>query len=128
MLECARLAGRGCGGWGHQADQPQAGWVWPNWELETENDKVVFIVSQTLAMRERLTQIFTVLAVSECGFEKVEAECEVSGVTRILLKAHLVVLQVILQPLVGQLPEARHLPGHLAVVLGGLDYKEISCR
>ena len=30
-----------------------------NWELETDNDKVVFIVSQSLAMpmRERLTQM-----------------------------------------------------------------------
>ena len=27
----------------------------------TENDKVVFIVSQTSAMRERLTQIITIL-------------------------------------------------------------------
>ena len=32
-----------------------------NWELETEDDRVVFIVSQTSAMRERLTQIITVL-------------------------------------------------------------------
>ena len=39
--------------------------------------------------RERLTQIITVLAVSACGFEKIEAECEVSGVTKILLKAYL---------------------------------------
>ena len=31
----------------------------PNWELETENDKVVFIVSKTLAIMERLTQIIT---------------------------------------------------------------------
>ena len=49
-----------------------------NWELETDNDKVVFIVSQTSAMRERLTQIITVLAVSACGLEKIEAKCEVS--------------------------------------------------
>ena len=58
-----------------------------NWELETEYDKVVFIVSQTLAMRERLTQIITVLAVSASGPERIEAHCEVSGVTKILLKA-----------------------------------------
>ena len=36
-----------------------------NWELETDNDKVVFIVSQTLAMRERLTQIITDRAVGQ---------------------------------------------------------------
>ena len=51
-----------------------------NWELETENDKVVFIVSQTSAMRERLTQIITVLTVSVSGLERIEGECEVSGV------------------------------------------------
>ena len=49
-----------------------------NWELETDNDKVVFIISQTSAMRERLTQIITVLAVSASGLEKIEAQCEVS--------------------------------------------------
>ena len=59
-----------------------------NWGLETDNDKVVFIVSQTSAMRERITQIITFLAVSASGLERIEAECEVSGVTRILLKAH----------------------------------------
>ena len=69
-----------------------------NWELETEDDKVVFIVSQTLAMRERLTQIITVLAVSASGLERIEAECEVSGVTRILLKVHHMLPQSV-QPL-----------------------------
>ena len=34
-----------------------------NWELETENHKVVLIVSQTSAMRERLTQNIAVLTV-----------------------------------------------------------------
>ena len=51
-------------------------------------------------MRERLTQIITILA-------RIEAACEVSEVNKILLKAHLAVLQVIpvlLQPHVGQLP------------------------
>ena len=56
--------------------------------METENDKVVFIVSQTSAMRERITQIITFLAVSASGLERIEAECDVSGVTRILLNVH----------------------------------------
>ena len=45
----------------------------------------------TLAMRERLTQT-TVLAVGVSGLEdikRIEAECEVSGVTKLLLKAYL---------------------------------------
>ena len=50
--------------------------------------QVVFIVSQTLAMGERLTQIITFLAVSASGLERIEAECEVSEVTKILLKVH----------------------------------------
>ena len=66
-----------------------------NWELETDINKVVFILSQTSAMRERLTQIITVLAFSVSGLGRIAAECEVSGVTKILLKAHPAVLQVI---------------------------------
>ena len=44
-----------------------------NRELETENDNVVLILSQTSAMRERLTQM-TVLAVSASFLDKIEAE------------------------------------------------------
>ena len=72
-----------------------------NWELETDNDKVVFIVSQTSAMREGLTtQIITVLVVNASAvvLRGIEAECEVSGVTRILLKVHHMLPQSV-QPL-----------------------------
>ena len=85
MLEFARLAVEAGGIKLTSLKQDECGL---NWELETDNDKVVFIVSQTSAMRERLTQIITVLAVSASGLERIEAECEVSGVTKILLQVH----------------------------------------
>ena len=74
-----------------------------------EDDKVVFIISVemisvmssslkelrltlTSAMRERLTQtqIISLLTVGISGLEdieRIEAKCEVSGVTKIILKA-----------------------------------------
>ena len=39
-------------------------------------------------MRERLTQIITVLAVSVSGLERIEVKCEVSEVTKIILQAY----------------------------------------
>ena len=75
------------------------------------------------------------------GLEKIEAECEVSGVIKILLKAYhmpqsvsvytrhsLILALVLLHPHVGQLPLEPHLLGHPAVVLGRLDCKEMSYR